>query len=390
VDFTTITVEILKALSHLPGGYGMAIVLITVLVRVAMWPLSVSQQKSMKKMQELSPKLKQIQDRYKSDPQVMQKKMMEFYKEHSFNPFGGCFPLLLQMPIFILLYTALISPQFIEVAGKSSFLFINRLDAPIRSHAGIIGDKKFGMQKGDNFSSEKKIVVYTNKGVIENVKIKNPGGIFLNKENKQEIIPGKPVDLKVNLSDVELPYNDLSEIKQANIPVVNNNTKEIERITFDKKGSVLEAKIPTEQVKTTFNYDVLVLVLLFGLTMFYSQKVMTSSSNTAAMDPGQRAMQEQMGKMMPIMVTGMFAFFPIPAGVLLYMVISNIIQVGQTIMINKQIDAEKASKPKTIVGKMPADVKKVEGKEVEKETETVVQPSSDLPDKKKKDKKNKW
>ena len=103
MDFTTITVEILKALSHLPGGYGMAIVLITVLVRVAMWPLSVSQQKSMKKMQELSPKLKQRQDRYKSDPQVMQKKMMEFYKEHSFNPFGGCFPLLLQMPIFILL-----------------------------------------------------------------------------------------------------------------------------------------------------------------------------------------------------------------------------------------------------------------------------------------------
>lgn len=56
-----------------------------------MWPLSVSQQRSMKMMQTLQPKLKAIQDRYKSDPQTMQRKMMEFYKDHKFNPMSGCF-----------------------------------------------------------------------------------------------------------------------------------------------------------------------------------------------------------------------------------------------------------------------------------------------------------
>jgi YidC/Oxa1 family membrane protein insertase len=71
------------------GGFGLAIILLTVIVKLAMWPLSVSQQKSMKKMQALTPKIKDIQVKYKNNPQVMQMKMMEFYKENKFNPMGG-------------------------------------------------------------------------------------------------------------------------------------------------------------------------------------------------------------------------------------------------------------------------------------------------------------
>ena len=92
-----------------------------------MWPLGLSQQRSMRMMQLLQPKMKAIQERYKSNPQVMQQKLMEFYKEHKFNPMGGCLPLLIQMPIFILLYSALISPQFIQVAGEQHFLFVDSL-----------------------------------------------------------------------------------------------------------------------------------------------------------------------------------------------------------------------------------------------------------------------
>ncbi|EKE02794.1 MAG: hypothetical protein ACD_20C00330G0008 [uncultured bacterium] len=383
MDFTTITVEILKSISQVVGGYGWAIIFLTIIVRVVMWPLSVSQQKSMKKMQELSPKLKEIQTRYKSDPQVMQKKMMEFYKEHSFNPFGGCFPLLLQMPIFILLYTALISPQFIEVAGKSSFFFINRLDAPIRSHAGETGDQRFGVARGDTFSSGKTVTVYTKEGAIENVKIEDPGKAFNIKDQKQEVVPGKPLDLQVNLDKFNLPYSKLNDVQKVVIPVINNNTKEIERITFDRTDSVLTAQVKTEDTKTTFNYDVLVLILLFGVTMFWSQKVMMAQSSSAAMDPAQQQMQETMGKMMPIMITSMFIFFPIPAGVLLYMIVSNIIQVVQTVMINKSIEKEKTNKAKAIVDKVPSEAKPVEGKLVEDADKT--QSGS-----KKKKEKGKW
>ena len=110
MDFTTLTIDVLKMLSVV-GGYGIGIILLTIIIRAAMWPLGVSQQRSMKTMQTLQPKMKAIQDRYKNDPQTAQRKLMEFYKEHKFNPMAGCLPLLIQMPIFILLYTALIIPN---------------------------------------------------------------------------------------------------------------------------------------------------------------------------------------------------------------------------------------------------------------------------------------
>ena len=357
MDFTTITVEILKVLSLIAGSYGLAIVFLTIIVRLAMWPLSVSQQRSMRKMQLLSPKLKEIQNRYKSDPQVMQKRMMEFYKEHKFNPFGGCLPLIIQMPIFIMLYTALISPQFIDIAGKSSFLFINRLDATLMSHAGKIGDKTFGVEKNDAFSTEKNIVVYTDKGAIKDVKIKNPQKAI---EKQGEMVPGKPVDLKIKLDELNLPFSQLAKVQKADVPVINNNTKEIEHITFKKIDSLLVSNIQTQAVKKVYHFDVIALVALFGISMFFSQKYMSNMNNNVAMDPTQKAMQDQMGKMMPIMITGTFIFVPIPAGVLLYMVVSNIIQVGQTIIINKQLEAEDAAaKVSTVDNKTVENAKNI-------------------------------
>ena len=109
MDFIGLTIKILKVLPEIAGSYGLGIILLTVIVRMAMWPLSVSQQRSMKQMQTLQPRMKAIQERYKNDPQTMQRKMMEFYKEHNFNPMSGCFPLLIQMPIFILLYSSLLN-----------------------------------------------------------------------------------------------------------------------------------------------------------------------------------------------------------------------------------------------------------------------------------------
>lgn len=151
MDFTALTIDVLKALAGFVGNYGIAIIVLTLIVRLFMWPLNVSQQRSMRQMQSLQPKLKALQDRYKNDPQKLQTKMMEFYKEHNFNPMGGCLPLLIQMPIFILLYSALMSPQFIQIAGDSKFLFINRLDTTLRASAGISNDGVMGASKNDAF-----------------------------------------------------------------------------------------------------------------------------------------------------------------------------------------------------------------------------------------------
>lgn len=364
MDFTSLTVQVLNALAETVGSWGLAIIILTVIVRLAMWNLGVSQQRSMRKMQELSPKLKELQNRYKNNPQMMQQKMAEFYKEQSFNPFGGCFPLLIQMPVFILLYTALMSPQFTQLAGDSSFLFIKRLDAPLRSHAGQSGDAVFGVSEMDRFSLEKTAKVYFKDGKVKEVKISDHKKAV---EVQGTLVPGESADFKMELYDLDLGIEQLeNEFQKAEISVINNSTKEIETLTFEKKGSFLFAQAQTEESETIFHPDVLILILFFGATMFFAQKVMTMTGKTSAADPQQKAMQESMAKIMPIMITGMFIFFPIPAGVLLYLIVSNVIQVIQSVSVNKMLDKEEEEAKKQKEQIIDVQAKEKESDESEK------------------------
>jgi YidC/Oxa1 family membrane protein insertase len=88
----------------LVGDYGVAIVLLTVAVRVLMIPLTMKQIRSMQAMQRLQPEIKRLQQKYKDDRQKLNEETMKFYKENKVNPLSGCLPLLLQMPLFIVLY----------------------------------------------------------------------------------------------------------------------------------------------------------------------------------------------------------------------------------------------------------------------------------------------
>jgi YidC/Oxa1 family membrane protein insertase len=107
--------------------YGWAIVVITVVLRVAFWPLTAASTRSMKKMQALQPQIKAIQEKYKDDPMKAQKKQMELWKENKVNPMGGCLPMLIQMPVFFGIYAMLRSA--IELRG-ASFLWVADLSKP--------------------------------------------------------------------------------------------------------------------------------------------------------------------------------------------------------------------------------------------------------------------
>lgn len=365
MDFTTLTIEALKSLSTIVGNYGLGIILLTIVIRLAMWPLSVSQQRSMKTMQTLQPKLKAIQERYKSDPQVMQRKMMEFYKEHKFNPMSGCFPLLLQMPIFILLYSALMSPQFIQIAGDTQFLFIKRLDATLKTTAGISFDGTMGVSKYDTFYLGKTATVYLPKETLQNVKVEKPTKAL---EIQGNVNPGEPIDFKISLDSLDLKFSQLDQIQKAEFTISDAQSKENEKISFTRKNGLLVASMPTKEVKSAFHYDVLILIILFGLTMVATQKIMMATTPSQQQDPTQQAIQKSMGAFMPIMITATFVFIPIPAGVLLYLISSNVIQVVQTVVINKQLDLEAEKKKQKLEQKIDdAEVKsakKVETKEV--------------------------
>jgi len=117
---------LLDGFYKLVGNWGVAIILLVILVRLVLFPLTYKGMVSMYKLKELAPKMKEIQQKYKKDPQKLQMHMMKLYKEHGANPLGGCLPLVLQIPIFYGIYKLLL--YAIELKG-ASFLWIHDLSA---------------------------------------------------------------------------------------------------------------------------------------------------------------------------------------------------------------------------------------------------------------------
>lgn len=108
-------------------NYGIAIILLTIIIKMALYPLSHKQMKSMLAMQQLQPKVKEIQDKWKNkDPKKMQQMIMDLYKEHNVNPAAGCLPLLVQMPILIALYRSLFEFPYANPA-HASFIWVQNL-----------------------------------------------------------------------------------------------------------------------------------------------------------------------------------------------------------------------------------------------------------------------
>ena len=121
------------------GSWGLAIVMLTVTIRLAILPLTFSSVKSMQKLQVLQPEMKKIQERYKDDKQRMNQEVMKFYQERQVNPLASCLPLLLQIPFFIALFELLRSKSFkADIEGEESFLFIPDLAEPLTGDPGIL------------------------------------------------------------------------------------------------------------------------------------------------------------------------------------------------------------------------------------------------------------
>lgn len=110
------------------GSYGVAIILLTVLMKILLYPLTVKQLQSMKAMQQIQPKLQRLQEKYKDNPQLLQQKMLKLYQDAGVNPAAGCLPMLAQMPILMAMYYTLFNYDFGGVTP--SFLWLPNLSQP--------------------------------------------------------------------------------------------------------------------------------------------------------------------------------------------------------------------------------------------------------------------
>jgi len=171
--FGIISVMLLKSMNFFHGlipNYGVAIILITICIKIIFWPIQAKSIKSMKEMQKFQPVMAKLKEKYKDDPQKMNAEMMKLYKEHKINPFAGCLPMVVQIPVFFAFYSMLRSA--VELRG-ASFIWMKDLSQadtiahlagfplnplPLVMGATMIWQMKLTPQTGD--SQQQKIMMF--------------------------------------------------------------------------------------------------------------------------------------------------------------------------------------------------------------------------------------
>jgi len=183
--------NVLKIIVELVQNYGLSIILFTVFVKVLLLPLTIKQTKSTKAMQDIQPKLQEIQEKYKNKPEKQQQEIMNLYKEAKVNPVAGCLPLLIQMPILFGLYNVLRNPVewgvFADQAALQNadmvFLWVKSLSKPDYILAIISGVTTFVMQMlmmpKDQQQGSMKTMTYVMSAMMLYWGFKFPAGLTL-------------------------------------------------------------------------------------------------------------------------------------------------------------------------------------------------------------------
>ena len=318
-------------------SYGLAIVALTLIIRFALYPLSAGSIRNMRRMRIVQPlmnkKMQEIKERYKDDPQKQQEEMMNVQKEFG-NPLAGCLPLLLQMPVLLALFATLRGSPFsgVNYSVNLQILPAEQIER-IQPQAFATPPQNIYVAEGEHLKVSAILPAGNKLAVGENTKI------------EYQTPEGKPFQALL----AEHPNTQL--IPQWSV------TKGEERVKIDAEGKIealqpgdvtIQGTIPglaasqgflfidalgrvgATDPDGTIHWDIVAMIVLFGITLYVSQ--ILSGQNSTNANP----QQETVNKITPVIFSGMFLFFPLPAGVLMYMVIGNIFQTLQTYILTRE------------------------------------------------------
>jgi len=169
------------------NNYGLAIIMLTILVNIITFPLTKKQMESSKKMQDIQPELKRLQDKYKNDKETYNKVTMEFMQKNKVNPLGGCLPLLIQFPIMIAVFTLLREPaqiiEAVEAMGKTfnpNFLWLDLTKQdPYYILPVLAAAATFFHQRMVITDPQQKMMLYVFPVMIAGISIRFPAGLVL-------------------------------------------------------------------------------------------------------------------------------------------------------------------------------------------------------------------
>ncbi len=325
-------------------SYGLAIVALTLVIRLALYPLSAGSIRNMRRMKVVQPVMQKrqqaIKERYKDDPAKQQEEMAKVMQELG-NPLAGCLPLVFQMPILFALFATLRGSPFSDVPYTMSFQVLPR------DQIEQVQPQAF-LTKPQN--------IYFADSVHAPVIAIAPSGTQLAVGEKTKIefqtAEGKP------LTDLLAQYPDSDLTPRFEI------VSGAERITLNQDGAVealqpgdvaLKAIVPGLATNKGFlfidklghvgaidpdgkiHWDVVGMIIFFGVSIYVNQ-LLSGQGSTG------NANQDTINKITPVLFSGMFLFFPLPAGVLMYMVIANVFQTAQTFILSREALPEEIQK----------------------------------------------
>lgn len=147
-------------LKYFQPNYGWGIIILTFLVRLILFPTSISQVRSMETMKVITPKQKELQEKYRDKPEEMNRRLLELYREHKYNPLGGCLPLILQMPFFFAIIGLLQNPaKFgIDLTNVHFFGVLLTAKGSMANIAGSLGNLVLAVLSGGTTYIQQKIM----------------------------------------------------------------------------------------------------------------------------------------------------------------------------------------------------------------------------------------
>lgn len=323
-------------------SYGIAIILLTVAVRLVLYPLTVKQTKSMQAMQRLQPEIKRLQAKYKNDRQKLNEEMMAFYKENKVNPLSGCLPLILQLPLFIVLYrlihdlTATVITGAVVIGSITtggsvppSVTFQN-----VKISGGTITNNKLSdSMTADVLGTDGKVVGQLQGTVTDNVlhgKTKNDPAPVVDPVTKKQIGTIQGAQIAVGPDGAHITANP------KHIPENSQLAKDLRKTPGQMEWLGMDLAKRPSQGQGAELVGLYLLVALTVVTGYYQQRQMTARTPASA----QNQQMQMMGRIFPLFFG--FIALQVPAGVVLYFVVSNLWQIGQQAIIFRQQDAADA------------------------------------------------
>ncbi|MEL6602669.1 MAG: membrane protein insertase YidC, partial [Cyanobacteria bacterium J06614_10] len=299
--------------------------------------------RNMRKMKVANPimqkRMAEVKERYKDDPVKQQEEIKGLYSEFG-NPLAGCFPVVLQMPILFALFATLRGSPFADTNLPVNLKLVPQEAIEQVEQAPLVNKPtNIFVADGEHFRVSAVVPSGSKLGVGETTKIElrsvdDQSLDELAEEYREEgvdITPEWEVTKGEDLVAVQ-PDGTIKALAPGDVTI----QAKVPGLAADKGFLFIEklGRIGVTGDNGEIHWDILGMIVFFGLSLYVSQQV--TNSGNAASPAGENDQQQAIAKFTPIIFSGMFLFFPLPAGVLMYMVIANIFQTAQSFILSRE------------------------------------------------------